>query len=380
MIKQKRNYFFAKKRILFLTISQEIGGAEVVLLSLLRQIDRSVFDVHVISLKGPGPIGGELSKLNIPVYAINLSVINFPLKLLSFFLLVKKISPDIIQTCLYRADFLGLLIGRILGAKIFWGVHTFDLKTIGTFRRIFVRLCGTLSYFTENIIFCSKAAINTHLSYGYKLEKSVYIPNGFDSKQYYFSSALRENFRAQHKIRDDDVVVGLAARFSSEKNHNGLIQAIKLVRSAVPQVKLVLCGRGISSTNKKMVGWLHDVDLQNQTFLLGELRGDALRAFYCGIDIFTLPSHAEAFPIVLGEAMLCERPCIATNVGDTKEILGDYGVLVPKRDTFKMADAIISLAEGAIGSRNQLGKNARQYIVDNFLIEDIVKKYEHLYV
>lgn len=97
----------------------------------------------------------------------------------------------------------------------------------------------------------------------------------------------------------------------------------------------------------------------------------------CAIDLYIMPSFSEAFPNVLSEAMLCETPCISTDVGDAKYIVGNTGWIVPIRDPIAIADAY----EKAFNSWQDRKKwknrqrNCRKHIKDNYSIEKMVVNY-----
>jgi glycosyltransferase involved in cell wall biosynthesis len=112
--------------------------------------------------------------------------------------------------------------------------------------------------------------------------------------------------------------------------------------------------------------------------LLGE-RGD-LPAIYPIADIVTLSSaFGEGFPNVLAEAMSCAVPCVATDVGDAGDIIGETGIVVPPRHPMALAAAWERLAALAPDDRYALGVTARARIVEQFDLSAIVARYEALY-
>ena len=100
-------------------------------------------------------------------------------------------------------------------------------------------------------------------------------------------------------------------------------------------------------------------------------------------DIFTTSSaYGESFPNVLGEAMSCQLPCVATDIGDSRAIVADNGIVVPPRDPQALAQAWQELIVLGKDERHDLGLKGRQHIETNFNLDgsnSFVKKYESLY-
>jgi glycosyltransferase involved in cell wall biosynthesis len=98
------------------------------------------------------------------------------------------------------------------------------------------------------------------------------------------------------------------------------------------------------------------------------------------MDVFCLSSGwGEGFPNVLGEAMACGVPCVATDVGDSAHVLGDTGRVVPPRDPEALAAAWKSLLAIPRGVRQTLGERGRQRVIEHFSLEAVVHQYEELY-
>jgi glycosyltransferase involved in cell wall biosynthesis len=98
------------------------------------------------------------------------------------------------------------------------------------------------------------------------------------------------------------------------------------------------------------------------------------------MDIATTASlSGEAFPVVIGEAMACEIPCVVTDVGDSALIVGDTGKVVAPSDPAGLAQAWEELMEAGPEVRRRLGAAARRRVAQNFALPAIVKRYQAIY-
>jgi len=97
------------------------------------------------------------------------------------------------------------------------------------------------------------------------------------------------------------------------------------------------------------------------------------------MDVFCLSSWSEAFPNVLGEAMACGVPCVATDVGDSADIIGDTGIVVPPSDTEALARGLMLMLEKPDEERRALGRAARQRVKEHYSLAAVVEEYARLY-
>jgi glycosyltransferase involved in cell wall biosynthesis len=103
-------------------------------------------------------------------------------------------------------------------------------------------------------------------------------------------------------------------------------------------------------------------------------------AVYAALDIAALSSAwGEGFPNALGEAMACGISCAATDSGDTHELIGNTGIVVPRRDPEALAAAWHELIALGPQGRRALGAKARARIIRHFDLGMIVARYETLY-
>ena len=103
-------------------------------------------------------------------------------------------------------------------------------------------------------------------------------------------------------------------------------------------------------------------------------------AFYSALDCLIMSSaYGEGFPNVLVEAMACEVPCVATDVGDSGLIVGSTGRVVPVGSPDELAGAVLDIINMVPEARWELGVAACGRIVEHFSFERMVDQYEAVY-
>ena len=78
--------------------------------------------------------------------------------------------------------------------------------------------------------------------------------------------------------------------------------------------------------------------------------------------------------------MACGTPCVVTDVGDSAQIVGDIGVVVPPRDPAALAAATLSMLTLDPIARDNLRIAARERIKSRFSLEGVAARYEQLYL
>jgi glycosyltransferase involved in cell wall biosynthesis len=157
------------------------------------------------------------------------------------------------------------------------------------------------------------------------------------------------------------------------KDHETFLNAASRVVGERTSVRFVLVGRDTPT----LAPCVARHGLGDRVFLLGE-RCDVDRLLP-GIDIACLSSISEGFPNVLGEAMACEVPCVTTDAGDARLIVGDTGLVVPPRDPAALAGAMLELIDRGPAGRRILGQAARARIEKEYALPRIVERYETVY-
>ena len=162
------------------------------------------------------------------------------------------------------------------------------------------------------------------------------------------------------------------------KDHGNFLAAAARLAPVYPELLFVLAGAGTDPANPALAGIIAAYGLRDRVLRLGERRD--LERLYPAFDIVTLSSaFGEALPMVLGEAMSCGIPCVATDSGDAALVIGDAGIVVPPRDPAALAAGWHQLVALGPAGRQALGERARARIVEHYDLDRVVPRYTALY-
>ncbi|HCN73459.1 MAG TPA: glycosyl transferase [Pusillimonas sp.] len=357
------------------------GGAETVMYRLLAQ-PTSRFDHTVISLTDMGVFGPRLEQANIKVISLGMSGRLSWRALKALHRHLKHLRPDVVQTWMYYADFIGGVVARLAGIRnVVWGIRNSGAHLERTSRavRLSAWLCARLSGLVPAaIVACANDAARRHQDKGYSASKMQVIPNGYDMARWSSDAATRIKLRAQLGISLNTPLLGAVARWHPLKDHENLIEAFSRLVQEHPQARLALVGDGMDSGNDELMALLRQHGVQSHVFLLG--RRDDIPAVMNALDIHVLSSCAEGFPNVVAEAMAVGVTNVVTNVGDAAYILDEFGWVVPPRDPTALAhslgDAVCALGTPSMAVRLQKG---RERVQKNFSLGAMVSRYEALW-
>ena len=371
-----------KRRLLVIVSGLKAAGAELMLFRMIMHLDRNRFNIHVISLTSTDQVGIMMTAENIKVQS--LCIDGFFTLITRFPLLIKLISefkPDLVQTWMYHADLLGGLAARIAGYRnIVWSIRnsSLTLKSVKLSTFIVARFCAILSSWLPKIIIsCSDESRASHVAFGYSEEKMMVVPNGFELDRFIPNFVAKEAIRSEFGLSSDVLIVGLIGRYHIVKNHAGFIKSAIRISAINPNVSFLLAGEGVDTSNADLIQMIDSARLLHRFHLLGQ-RSD-MPLIMASIDVLVSASSGEAFPNVIGEAMSCGVPCVATDVGETAYIIGDTGKVVPVNDSVALADSVLEILNMQCEARRDIGIKARERIVQNFDIRIISSMYQNIY-
>ena len=357
------------------------GGAEAMLLRLLRGLDRNTFTQSVVSLTDHGVYGEAMESDGFRVTAMGLhGMSSAPGCFIGLRKLIKNEQPAIIQTWLYHADLFGLLAAwPTTNASLVWNIRCATLRSGDVPRSTLglIALLARLSAVPEAIVFNSHAGMNAHCASGYRPKQSCVIQNGFDIEAWRPNPSERLRIRSDNGISPDDFLVGMVARYHKLKDHRTFFESISRLVGKYTNIRFLLAGPGIDWNNAELIEQINSAHLKAHVVLLGP-RSD-IHNVMPGLDCLVSTSISEGFPNVLGEAMSCGVPCVATDAGDSRCIVGDTGWIVPVADADAVASAIGELLEASTDERESRSRRCRNRITTTFEVGRVIERYADLY-
>jgi len=364
-------------RVVHLITGLEAGGAERMLTRVATGSDRDRFASLVISMTAGGPIEGILRRAGIRVETLGMPRGRAdPRGILRLLRILREWRPHLLQTWLYHADLFGLSV-RLLGhaPRLLWNIRCTESVGAATLSRVL----GRCSAMPDGAVVNSLAGQRFHeLRLGYHPKRWEYIPNGFDTREFRPSERARCRLSGELGIVKTTTVIGMAARYHPMKDHANFLAAAARLAQRRDDVVFVLAGAGITPDNRALISAVGKHGLLQRVRLLGER--SEISAVYPGFDLATLSSaFGEGCPNTLGEAMACGVPCVATDSGDSSQLLGDTGLVVRPRDPEALAMAWEWFVKMASAERREFGRRARERIVRDYDIDVIIRRYEALY-
>ena len=369
-------------RICHVIHDTQVGGTETMLHRIVKGTHRRQ-QTDVISLTGCGPVGEQIRELGVPLHSIGCIQSGRPRfeKLPTLFSLLYQLQPDVVQTWGYHADLIGGVAARMMTrAAVVWNIRHATLDPAVDSRNVLrsARLCAGLSRFVpQKILSNSHAAIHSHAKAGYRERNMSVIPNGFDTLRFRPSHEQERVIRSELGIPRDAKVVGMCGRFHRHKGQDAFVRAASRLAASRANVHFLMAGKGCDHNNETLVTWIRSAGLESQFHLLG-VRNDIPRVLNA-MDVYLLPSITEGLPNVVGEAMACGVPVVATDVGDAGRLVGDCGIIVTVGDAEAMANGIETTLRADRHEARTRSERARLRIERDYSIRRIIGRYQSVW-
>jgi glycosyltransferase involved in cell wall biosynthesis len=365
-------------KVMYLITDLKFGGAQTLLLELLKRLDRKRYLPQVACLfGGDSPLGKQIQASDVPLTDLRMHAWWRLDALWRLYRLLRKERPAILHASLFHAIFAARVTGRLAGTPVIlsWR-HNVNIG--GRAREWVNRVTAPLD---DGVIAVSEKARQAEIrAASVPADKVRLIYNGIDPKSY---AIEKGRSMAQHRtllrhelgIPAQAFLIGAVGRLHPQKGLSVLLEAFAAVLEQIPQAWLVLVGEGE----------LH-ADLENRASALGISdsttfagRREDIPAVLSTLDVFVLPSLWEGLPMALLEAMATGLPVIATEVGGTPEVVvdGETGILIPADDVKSLEQAICILLDENL--RQRLGQAGQARVRKLFSIQHLVEQMEALY-
>jgi glycosyltransferase involved in cell wall biosynthesis len=382
--------------ILYVHPSDELYGADRILLQLVEQLDKQRFRPIVVlsnDVSYDGLLSNLLKERNINYFHLNLAVLRrryFTPQGILFYIIRLFISTLTLAHIIWRnkidivhSNTLAVIPGA-LAAFLTRKNHIWHVHEIITKPRFLWRLTAWLSsHLSRNVVAVSKATCH-HLCNGNINNKDItkVIHNGFDISRYEQANGSGKKVRKEWGISFNQPLVGMLGRFSNWKGQDYFLEVASSINQNYPNVRFALVGGTIPGQEEiinKLKSLANNLNLSS-VVIFDEFRTD-VPAVLDAFDIFVLPSILpEPFGLVVVEAMATGKPVVANSHGGCKEIIenGVTGFLVEPNKPEEMVLAIKYLIDNP-KEGEEMGQRGRERLKDHFSLISFVDKWTNVY-
>ena len=360
-------------RILLLSTSLGMGGADRQILYLARALLAHDYEVRLVSMTPPEEMGRQAVADGLPITSLDMQRGRADWQAFRRMVtLLRTWRPHLLTSFMYHANLLGRLAGRWAGVPLI--VTSIRSEQNGHVSRDWLmRLTNWMDHCcTTNSEHVAGSLVQRGLL---SSDKTRVIPNGVDIAALSASSDERERIRAELGLAPGEFLWLAVGRLLPQKDYLTLLRAFQPLAGA--PARLFVAGRG------PLLG-----ELQQQA----EQLGIASRVAFLGVrqdvpalltaaDGFVLSSAWEGMPNVVMEALASATPVVATRVGGVAELVEPRksGLLVPPRDSDALSRAMLELMSLSTEQRRQMGLSGRDHVTARYGLGAMADRWMALY-
>lgn len=361
-------------KIVYLINSLGVGGAEMHLFGLVKEIKRRGHEPIVVALTKKCPGGAknlheDFARVGVPIYYVNSSPLNAFLRLPRLLRILRKIAPDLIHSHLPRADIVAA-IARALPPKTPWVCTLHAAYQKNNFRGSWLIPLAQYLWRKADVLIAVSPTVQKWAEDGLKIQarKIHVIYHGVENQK---ESFIREKRFSSPRI-------GCLSRFEKGKGIEVLIRAMELVIKKLPQAKLIVAGSDPSGYRCNLKTLVHRLGLEKNVDIAGFCEDPA--KFFEGIGIYSSASFAEGFGLSLIEAMAAGLPVVASNIHPFTQIVknGKTGFLVETGNHESFAFAFLHLLADP-AKACQMGVLGKLRCAQEFSLKKCVDRTEQVY-
>lgn len=227
-------------------------------------------------------------------------------------------------------------------------------------RRLYLRLAVRSLRHSRVLTGCSQDLVDRALAI-HPVEHARCIPYGVDPQKFDGSSPEAPELRSRLNVAGDECLILAVGRIVPKKGFDVLVEALARLEPA--GWRAVIVGAGEHARLERRA---EELGLIDRVEFPGEVAHDELAAYYAAADVFVMPSVQDAagnidgLPNVVLEAMASGRAIVASRIAGIPAVIidGETGLLVPERDSVRLADSIRQLIDRP-DERRELGRRAR---------------------
>jgi len=226
---------------------------------------------------------------------------------------------------IYPDGLAAVLLGKALNKPVIRSARGSDIHLFPRFKLIKPMIRYALNSADHAISVCN-ALKQEMISLGIRGEKITVVPNGIDTKRFYFLD--KNKARGKLMIPLNTKIILSVGNLIPLKGFHKIIETLPKLLNHYPHLHLYIIGEGPyrSALEQKVAS----LNLINNVTLVGSIPNVDLRVWYSAADVFCLASSREGWANVIMESLACGTPVVATQVDGAPEVITttDVGILV----------------------------------------------------
>jgi glycosyltransferase involved in cell wall biosynthesis len=365
----------AKMRVMFLSTSMGMGGADKQLLSAAQLMLAKGHEVLIVSLTELGPMGLEARSSGIRTESLEMRRgVPDPRGLIRLIRLARAWKPDVLHSHMVHAN----LMARALRLFVSIPVMVSTIHNIYEGGPLWMAAYRMSNSLVDHMTIISEAAANRFVTEGIvPRELLSCVPNGVDTERFRSVPAGARGAIRKSLGLENEFIWLAVGRFEIAKDYPNMLHGFALVRDRHPDAVLLLVGHGSLQNEVESLG--RSLNLGDQIRFLG-VRGDVPEVMSAA-DGYVMSSAWEGMPIALLEAAAAGLPIVATLVGGNHEVVrdGESGILVPPRDHDALGSAMLRLMDLSHVERRTMGERGREHVRAHYGLSRVVERWEDVY-
>jgi len=323
------------------------GGTEMKRKLLAEELNSRGYEIVVICLGRPAPVGEELSQLGFAVRYLGGPPFYGVRALMNLAKALRSVQPDVVHSSSVEANVLCAVACRFIRHTR----HVAEEVGVPLDRSRLARIVDGLALRSASSVIADSPQVKAYLvNTEHVCPTSVLV---------YPPVADLRRFGTAEAARDRDLVVSVG-RLDHAKGHDILLRAVALLTPRHSSLRVRLFGSGPEAEN--LLRLAQDLGVSANVDFCGEVTDVAPHLATPGC--FVLPSRTEGSPVALVEALAAGCAVVATRVGGVTEIVesGSNGFLVPPEDPKALAEAMGTVLTMSAGDYESLSRAARQSV------------------
>ena len=362
-------------RILLLSTSMGMGGADQQLLSAALGLRDRGHEVRIVSLTPLGEMGARARAAGLQIDSLEMQRgVPDPRALVRLIRLVRAWRPAVLHSHMLHANLMARALRPFTRIPaVVSTIHNIDEG--GRLRMLAYRLSNGL---VDHMTIISQAAADRFIRDRIVPRALLeVVPNGVDTERYQgLPAGTRDRLRRSLQL-DREFVWLAVGRFEAAKDHPNMLRAFARVVAQRPDAVLLLVGRGrLQAEVEALAGTLA---LAGRVRFVGT-REDVPELMTVA-DGYVMSSAWEGMPMVLLEAGAGGLPIVATRVGGNAEVVqeGVSGFLVPPGNDQALGAAMLRLMALPEAERRAMGTRGHDHVRQHYGLGRVVDRYEAIY-